>query len=382
MYPQSPRADGRSDPPSALCFHEASPRRRTRAANNPIGYERGVYYLAGISRNTATLQTRAMRYRLLGRTGWPVSEIGYGMWGMAGWTGSDDLESLHALQRAVDLGCTFFDTAWAYGDGHSEHLLGQLVRANPGKKLYTATKIPPKNRRWPSTRAYSLDDCYPPDHIRKYVESSLANAGLDAFDLMQLHTWEDAWLDDDRWIRQLTEMKSQGLIHAVGLSLNRWEPWNGVRAVQSGLVDAVQVIYNVFDQNPQDELFPACRAHDVGVVARVPFDEGTLTGRLTLESRWPDDDWRSTYFVPENLKASVEHAEALRPLVPRGMTMPEMALRFILAEPTVSTVIPGMRRVRHVEANMAASDAGPLDAGLMAELTKHRWDRVPTAWSQ
>ncbi len=256
------------------------------------------------------------------------------------------------------------------------------MRANPEKKLYTATKVPPKNRQWPSTRAYTLEDSYPPDHIQEYVEKSLANAGLDAFDLMQLHTWEDAWLDDDRWIDKLTELKSQGLIHAVGISLNRWEPWNGVRAVRSGLVDAVQVIYNIFDQNPQDELFPACREHDVGIIARVPFDEGTLTGTLTLESRWPDGDWRNTYFVAENLRTSVEHAEALRRLIPDGMTMPEMALRFILAEPSVSTIIPGMRKLRHVEANMAASDTAPFDAGLMAELEKHRWDRTPTAWSQ
>ena len=323
-----------------------------------------------------------MHYRTLGRTGWKVSEIGYGMWGMAGWTGSDDDESLRSLQRAVDLGCTFFDTAWAYGDGRSEALLGQLVRANPDKKLYTATKIPPKNRKWPSTRAYSLDDCFPPDHIAEYVDKSLANAGLDAFDLMQLHTWEDAWLDDDRWIHKLTDLKRQGLIHAFGISLNRWGPWNGVRAVESGFVDAVQVIYNIFDQNPQDDLFPACREHNVGIIARVPFDEGTLTGTLTLESRWPDGDWRNTYFVEENLRTSVEHAEALRPFIPGGMTMPEMALRFILAEPAVSTIIPGMRKLHHVEANMAASDAGPLDATLMAELEKHRWDRTPTEWSQ
>lgn len=323
-----------------------------------------------------------MRYRTLGRTGMPVSEIGYGMWGMAGWTGSDDQESLTSLQRAVDLGCTFFDTAWAYGAGRSEGLLGQLVRANPGTRLYTATKIPPKNRKWPSTRAYTLDDCFPPDHIREYVEKSLVNAGLDAFDLMQLHTWEDAWLDDDRWYHALADLRDEGLIHAIGISLNRWEPWNGIRAVRSGLVDAVQVIYNIFDQNPEDDLFPACRAHNVGVIARVPFDEGTLTGTLTLESTWPDGDWRNTYFVPENLKASVARAEALKPLLPGGMTLPEMALRFILAEPTVGTIIPGMRKLRHVEANMAASDAGPLDDALMQALAEHRWDRTPTAWSQ
>lgn len=323
-----------------------------------------------------------MKYRTFGRTEWQVSEIGYGMWGMAGWTGSDDDLSRQALQRAVELGCNFFDTAWAYGDGRSEKLLGDLVRANPQVKLYTATKVPPKNRKWPSRRQFTLDESYPPDHIQEYVESSLQNAGLPSFDLMQLHTWEDGWLQDERWIAKLVELKSQGLIHAIGLSLNRWEPRNGLQAVRSGLIDAVQVIYNIFDQNPQDELFPACREHNVAVIARVPFDEGTLTGTLTVDSRWPQGDWRNTYFVPENLKASVERADRLRPLVPAGMTMSEMALRFILAEPTVSTVIPGMRKVGHVESNLAASDAGPLEAGLLAELARHRWDREPTNWSQ
>jgi aryl-alcohol dehydrogenase-like predicted oxidoreductase len=172
------------------------------------------------------------------------------------------------------------------------------------------------------------------------------------------------------------------LIHAIGISINRWEPWNGVKAVRSSLVDAVQVIYNIFDQSPEDELFPACQEMDVAVIARVPFDEGTLTGTLTKDSRWPDGDWRNTYFVPENLIASVERAEALKPLAPSGMTMPEMALRFILSNPTVSTTIPGMRKVRYVEANLAASDAGPLPADLLVQLRKHRWDRQPTTWSQ
>lgn len=311
-----------------------------------------------------------------------VSEIGYGMWGMAGWTGSDDEESRLALQRAVDLGCNFFDTAWAYGDGHSERLLGWLVHNNPGQRLYVATKIPPKNLQWPSRREYTLDDCFPPQHIDEYVHSSLENLGLESFDLIQFHTWEDAWVEDDRWIKKIEDLRRQGLFRAVGISINRWEPWNGVRAVQSGLIDAVQVIYNIFDQKPEDELFPACAAMDVGVIARVPFDEGTLTGTLSLDSKWPREDWRNTYFVPENLKASVAHAEALRPLVPQGMTMPEMALRFILNTPTVSTIIPGMRKVRHVEANMAASDAGPLPPDLHAQLRQHRWNRTPTEWSQ
>jgi len=323
-----------------------------------------------------------MKYRKLGRTNWNVSEIGYGMWGMAGWTGSDDDESLRSLQQAVDLGCNFFDTAWGYGAGKSEHLLGELVRANKDKKLYTATKMPPMNFKWPSQREYKLEDCFPPDHIQEYVEKSLQNAGLVSYDLMQFHTWEDAWLEDDAWFAKMTDLKAQGLFHAIGISMNRWEPWNGVKAVQSGLIDTVQVIYNIFDQNPQDELFPACRAHDVGVIARVPFDEGTLTGTLTKTSSWPEGDWRNTYFVPENLNSSVDHADALKPLVPAGMTMPDMALRFILGESSVSTIIPGMRKRNHVETNIATSDAGPLDPPLMTELEKQRWDRTPTAWSQ
>ncbi len=323
-----------------------------------------------------------MHYRRFGRTGWQVSEIGYGMWGMGGWSGADDQTSLQALQRAVELGCNFFDTAWGYGAGHSEGLLGQLVRANPERKLYTATKIPPKNFQWPSRREFSLDDCFPPDHIQAYVHQSLANAGLPAFDLIQFHTWEDGWLRDERWVHAVSDLRAQGLFQAVGISLNRWEPWNGIQAVRSGLIDAVQVIYNIFDQNPEDELFPACLAHDVAVIARVPFDEGTLTGTLTPASRWPDGDWRNSYFVPENLAASVARAEALRPLIPPGLTMPELALRFILNHRAVSTIIPGMRTPGHVAANLACSDQGPLPAELQDQLRAHRWERQPTAWSQ
>jgi aryl-alcohol dehydrogenase-like predicted oxidoreductase len=323
-----------------------------------------------------------MKFRRFGRTGWQVSEIGYGMWGMGGWSGSYDAESMAALERAVELGCNFFDTAYAYGRGHSEELLGCLVRDHPGQKLYTATKIPPKNKRWPSQREFSLDDCFPPEHIEKYVLRSLKNLGLETIDLIQFHTWEDAWTDDERWYEKMEELRRQGLIQAVGISINRWEPWNGVKAVRSGLIDAVQVIYNIFDQNPEDELFPACREHDVAVIARVPFDEGSLTGTLTLESTWPEGDWRNTYFVEENLKASVAHAEALRPLIPEGMSMPEMALRFILSNSDVSTIIPGMRKLRHVESNLAASTAGPLPEDLHTALRAHRWDRTPTSWSQ
>jgi len=323
-----------------------------------------------------------MQYRRFGRTGWNVSEIGYGMWGMAGWTGSEDKESLASLQRAVDLGCNFFDTAWAYGNGHSEQLLGKILRANPGKRFYTATKVPPKNRKWPSRREYSLDDCYPPAYIEEYVDKSLTNLGVKTLDLIQLHTWEDKWLDDKRLLPAIEKLRSGGKVRAFGLSLNRWEPWNGVRAVRNGVVDAVQVIYNIFDQNPEDELFPACREKGVAVIARVPFDEGSLTGSLTVDSKWPKGDWRNTYFVAENLKATVERVEKLKAVRHGGISLAEMALRFILNNKDVSTIIPGMRKIANVETNTAASDRGPLAAPLHAELRKHRWDRTPTKWSQ
>jgi aryl-alcohol dehydrogenase-like predicted oxidoreductase len=323
-----------------------------------------------------------MIYRTFGRTGWSTSEIGYGMWGLAGWTGSEESEYRQALDHAVDLGCNFFDTAWGYGNGRSEQVLGGLVRGHPDKRLFVASKIPPKNFAWPSRRGFTLDECFPPDHIREYTEKSLANLGVSTIDLQQFHVWEDSWAHDERWHRAVADLKSQGLVRAIGVSVNRWEPTNVLETIRSGLIDAVQVIYNTFDQAPEDELFPLCRERNIAVIARVPFDEGTLTGTLTKETRWPEGDWRNSYFVPENLNASVDRAEALRPLVPPGMTMPELALRWILEEPTVSTIIPGMRRVKHVEANLAVSDGRRLDPALVRQLRNHRWDRQPTEWSQ
>lgn len=323
-----------------------------------------------------------MNYRRFGRTNWQVSEIGYGMWGMGGWTGSDDEESLASLQRAVDLGCNSFDTAWAYGEGRSEALLGELVRANPQKKLYTATKVPPKNSSWPSRREFTLDDTFPPEYIEQRVHESLEHAGLESFDLVQFHVWEDSWVKDDRWARKIDDLRTQKLLSAVGISINRWEPWNGVETVRSGLIDSVQVIYNIFDQNPEDELFPVCLEKDVAVIARVPFDEGTLTGTLHKDSKWPEGDFRNIYFVPENLIPSVERAEELKMLLPAGMSLPEMALRFILSNSAVSTIIPGMRKSRHVDSNIGASDAGRLSNELLAALRQHRWVRKPAKWSQ
>lgn len=322
-----------------------------------------------------------MNARTFGRLGWQVGEIGYGMWGMGGWTGSDDAESLASLDRAVELGCNFFDSALAYGRGHSDRLLGELVRRHPERRIYTATKIPPLNGQWPSRHGTPIAEVFPPDHIERSVHRSLEHSGLERFDLVQFHVWEDDWAEDDRWRRAVEDLRARRLVSGIGISLNRWKPWNGVRTVRSGAVDAVQVIYNVFDQAPEDDLFVATAEMNVAVIARVPFDEGSLTGTLKADSSWPEGDWRNTYFVPENLRATLERVERLVSLVPEGMTLAELALRFILSNPAVSTIIPGMRKLRHVEANIAAGDEGPLDAEILGRLRAHRWDRKPTPWS-
>lgn len=323
-----------------------------------------------------------MKYRRFGRTNWQLSEIGYGMWGMGGWTESDDRQSAQSLDLAVERGVNFFDTAWGYGEGHSEKLLGALVKRHPDKKLYTASKIPPMNFEWPARPEYTYDESYPVDHIVEYTNKTLKNLGLEQIDLMQFHTWDDGWAKREEWQRAVEDLKAQGKVAAMGISMNRWEPENGIKALNTGAIDAVQVIYNIFDQAPEDKLFPLCDTLDIGVIARVPFDEGTLTGAITKNTTFPEDDWRSTYFVPENLKPSAERADALRPLVPEGMTMAEMALRFITMNKTVGTIIPGMRKARNVEMNTAISDGKGLDPELFQALRKHRWDRQPTSWSQ
>jgi len=321
----------------------------------------------------------------MGNLGWQVSEVGYGMWGIGGgpggFTGWDYDIAPECLDDAVALGCNFFDTAWAYGRGVSEQLLGDLVRRHSGTKLYVATKIPPKNRLWPPGPDDTLDEVFPADHITEYTHRSLENLGLDRIDLMQLHVWEDRWAADQQWQEALTSLKREGVIDAVGISVNRWEPANCLAALDTGLVDVIQVIYNIFDQAPEDELLSRAQRDGIGIIARVPFDEGTLVGTLTADRSWPEGDWRNTYFGPENLGPSVEHGERLKAAVGDRMPLPELALRFILAHPAVSTVIPGMRRPAHVRANLAVSDGQSLDPALLAELRGHRWDRAPAWWS-
>jgi len=323
-----------------------------------------------------------MKYRKLGRTGFNVSEIGHGLWGMGGWSGSEDRQSLESLQLSSDLGCTFFDTAWAYGEGHSDELMGKILKQNqnPGR-LHVASKVPPKNRKWPASRKYAYADVFPRDHVIKFTEAIREALQVDRIDLLQFHVWDDTWTEERDFRATVEELKNRELIESFGLSLNRWEPENGITAVRTRLVDCVQVIYNIFDQAPEDELFPVCRELNIGVIARVPLDEGSLGGKLTLDTRFPASDWRHNYFGPDNLPATIERVDRLKQILPADMTLPEMAFRFILSNPDVSTTIPGMRKPEHVRQNISYSDKGPLPKDLVQELRKHRWDRRPRAWA-
>jgi aryl-alcohol dehydrogenase-like predicted oxidoreductase len=322
-----------------------------------------------------------MKYRKLGRTGFEVSEIAQGLWGMSGWSGSEDKQSLQALQSAVDLGCNFFDTAWAYGNGKSDALLGQILAKNKNKRLYAASKIPPMNDQWPAVPAYRYKDVFPAKHVFNYTKKIIENLGTESIDLLQFHVWDDSWAGEAEFRETIEKLHADRLIRSFGLSLNRWEPENGIKALHSGLVDAVQVIYNIFDQAPEDKLFSVCRELNIGVIARVPLDEGSLGGKMTAETKFPPDDWRAKYFGPENLAKTMARVDELKKIVPSGMTLPEMSIRFILSNPDVSTTIIGMRKLNHVKENIALSDAGPLDANLLQKLRAHRWDRKPQKWS-
>lgn len=322
-----------------------------------------------------------MKYRKLGRTGFDVSEMAYGLWGMGGWSGSDDSESLQSLQLAVDLGCNFFDSAWAYGGGKSDSLLGQTLARNAGKRLYSASKIPPKNERWPALPRYKYHDVFPPDHVFKYAARIRKNLGTDSIDVLQFHVWTDEWADEPDFCSTVEKLKRDGIVKGFGLSLNRWEPENGIKAIRTGLVDAVQVIYSIFDQSPEDELFPLCQELNVGVIVRVALDEGSLSGKMTRDAKFPADDWRSGYFNPKNLANTMKRVDKLKEILPEGMSLPEMALRFVNSHPAVSTTIVGMRKAEHVRENLALSDKGPLSPHLLRELKEHRWDRKPAPWS-
>jgi aryl-alcohol dehydrogenase-like predicted oxidoreductase len=318
-----------------------------------------------------------MRYRTLGRTGLKVSEIGYGAWGIGGtqWLGGDDRESLAALRRALELGLNFIDTALVYGDGHGERLVGQVVREAP-QPVYVATKVPPKNRRWPARPGIGIREVFPYSYILECTEQSLRNLGLDHIDVQQLHVWNPEWIHEEDWRRAFEDFKRSGKVRFVGVSINDHQPDSALELIETGLIDTVQVIYNIFDQSPERRLFPLCQQRNIGVIARVPFDEGALTGQITAQSQFDPRDFRSFYFRGDRKRQVEERVAALRrDLAGVEGDLPEIALRFCLSHPAVSTVIPGMRKVRHVEANLAVSDKGPLDEQVLAILKKHAWEK-------
>jgi aryl-alcohol dehydrogenase-like predicted oxidoreductase len=318
-----------------------------------------------------------MNHRTLGRTGIEVSEIGYGAWGIggSGWLGAQDDESLQALDRAIDLGVNLVDTALGYGDGHSEELVGQVVRGR-SETVYVATKIPPKNGIWPAPDGIDPEEAFPAGHVIECTERSLRNTGLDVLDVQQFHVWSDEWVGRGSWQEAIERLKSEGKIRAFGVSINDHQPANALKLIESGVVDTVQVIYNVFDQTPEDELLPACREHGIGVLARVPLDEGALTGRIGPDTTFPEGDFRARYFRGDRLEQVEQHVTAL--LEDLGIErdeLAEVALRYVLSDEAVSSVIPGMRTVRNVERNTALGDGRGLPEDRVAALKRHRWDR-------
>jgi aryl-alcohol dehydrogenase-like predicted oxidoreductase len=318
-----------------------------------------------------------MRYRKLGRTGLEVSELGYGAWGIGKtmWIGADDEESLRALRRAIELGVNFIDTALRYGGGHSEQLVGKVVR-EASETVYVATKVPPKNLEWPARAGTPADDAFPGDWVVECAEESLRNLGLETIDVLQFHVWSDDWTGQGTWLDAVERLKADGKIRFFGVSINDHQPENALRLVEAGHVDSVQVIYNVFDQSPEDELFAAVREADVGVIVRVPLDEGGLTGKVTPETKFPKGDFRNSYFGGDRKQEVWNRVQAItRDLEIPVERMPEIALRFCLTDPAVSTVIAGMRAIRNVEANAEAVELGPLSDRELELLRPHRWVR-------
>ncbi len=315
-----------------------------------------------------------MRQRVLGRTGIEVSEIGYGAWGIGGmlWQGGEDDESIRALRRAFELGVNFVDTALVYGEGHSERLVGRIA----GPQVHIATKVPPKNRLWPARPGIGIEEVFPYDYIMSCTEQSLRNLNREYVDVQQLHVWNPEWIDRDEWKRAFEDLRKSGKVRFFGVSLNNHAPDTALDLMKTGLIDTVQVIYNVFDQSPEARMLPLAKELNIGVLARVPLDEGALTGNIAEDTQFPEGDFRARYFRGDRKKQVVEHVNALKKDL-QGVdgTLAQIALRFCLSNLAVSTVIPGMRSVKNVELNVAASDAGVLPLDVQAVLKKHAWDR-------
>jgi aryl-alcohol dehydrogenase-like predicted oxidoreductase len=316
-----------------------------------------------------------MKYRTLGRTGIDVSEIGYGAWGIGGiqWTGGDDEEAKRALNLAIDHGLNFIDTALAYGDGHSERLVGEVVRSR-SERIHIATKIPPKNRQWPAGDV-PLQEVFTYDYIIESTEQSLRNLGVETIDLQQLHVWHDNWTELPEWLEALMALREQGKVRYFGISINDYQPWNALKVLRQGHIDTVQVIYNIFEQAPENELYPLCQELNIGVIARVPFDEGG-TGAIKPDTVFPETDFRSWFFRGDRKERVFNRVERLKLLLgAEAENLAELALRFTLSHDATSTVIPGMRNAKHVTANCSYSDGRRLTPGMLWRLKQFAWNR-------
>lgn len=317
-----------------------------------------------------------MKYRPLGQTGIPVSEIGHGTWAIGFmWGPRDDAGAKAALKRSLELGINFIDTAYLYGRGHSEKLIGEVIRET-GERPVVASKIPPDIQGWPPPPGTAPDQAFSASYITEITERSLKNLGVECLDLQQLHVWRPEWLGHGQWCEAVEKLKKQGKIRFFGVSLNDHDHDSGLELVASGLVDSIQVIFNLFEQGPRERLFPACLKYGVGVIARVPLDEGGLTGTLREDTRFPKGDWRLHYFKGERLKETIRRAKRFEFLVRGDITsLPQAALKFCLGEPAVSTVIPGMRTVGHVEANAKVPGLAPFSPEEMERVHTLSWPR-------
>lgn len=320
-----------------------------------------------------------MRTRRFGREGWEVSEIGYGAWQIGGnmWGDVSDHAGEAAIEAALAAGITFFDTALAYGNGRSEQILGRVLkRTGMRDRVRVATKIPPMNKEWPARHNAKLRDVFPAHWIWSCTHESLENLGIGPVDLQQLHVWSDNWTDDNEWSDALQRLKDAGNIYAYGVSVNDHQPESAVRVTRSGKIDSLQVIYNIFDQSPEKELFPAAQQMEVAVIVRVPLDEGSLGGKLTKDSKFEAGDVRARYFAGERLAQAVDRVEQLGPLLETNdQSLAQGALRFCMSHPAVSTVIAGSVDARHIADNARVSDLGSLDADTLAQLRAHAWER-------
>lgn len=316
-----------------------------------------------------------MKYRKLGRTGLKISEIGFGAWaiGIEEWGYQEDKDSIAALNRALDLGCNFFDTALAYGNGHSEKLIGTVLRERKVlDDVIIATKVPPKNEIWSPPLKQSMREAFPSNWIIECCDRSLENLGRDYIDLLQLHTWNKSWDNEMEWYKTLMKLKEDDKIRYFGISVSATRPNEANKHVTEERIDSIQVVYNILDQSPEKELFPLAKKHNIGIITRQPLAAGGLTGKFTKHTKFPKGDWRGYMRNRVWLEKIVEQVELVNEIISDNMEMYEAAIKFCLANPVISTTIPGVRNVKQAEMNFRTSDEKKLNEKQLHQL-KQLW---------